>query len=328
MRPCRQVFLVVAILAMAMLIVVMMEDDMSSDDMSALGEVRVKEKMVVVLDDTSAYYDDDYYYNDEGYSILHASSTNTSSTDASSMDASSTETSSISWSKYSLGDVVKGYSKGYDKNYYRKEFPASLAVEFLDILDKMEKDGKGLSGDERLLTFCQLVSVRSKKGGYAVPEKQAAVIHLRLSDAFDYPVRVGGGKRPVLKHQSGADAWMHGGKRTSSNGQSYIYAREYYEKVASSLPPTVESVVLVGSGKHKASKESMIASKDFIALAASFFRDLGFDTTVRLSEGTPDEDFIYLSNARVFVYGGGGYSKNAGICVTQFGGITKGGDMA
>jgi hypothetical protein len=51
------------------------------------------------------------------------------------------------------------------------------------------------------------------------------------------------------------------------------------------------------------------------------FTRRGFDVVQRLS-ALPDEDFVYLANARYFLPTGGGYGGQASTCVERLGGST------
>ena len=50
------------------------------------------------------------------------------------------------------------------------------------------------------------------------------------------------------------------------------------------------------------------------------FTELGYRVMERINCGTPDEDFVYMSSAKYFVPGGGGYSRTVGKLVTRNGG--------
>ena len=49
--------------------------------------------------------------------------------------------------------------------------------------------------------------------------------------------------------------------------------------------------------------------------------DAGYNVTHRWNH-TPDEDLVYMSHARTFVYSGGGFSRIVGECVHRLGGAT------
>ena len=67
-------------------------------------------------------------------------------------------------------------------------------------------------------------------------------------------------------------------------------------------------------------KSHLTQSAKFVGLLKDFLKGKGFIVRVRVNCGTPDEDFLFMSTARYFILGGGGFSRLAATMVRLNGG--------
>lgn len=91
----------------------------------------------------------------------------------------------------------------------------------------------------------------------------------------------------------------------------YTFPGKYYEYVSQELRKlNVKEVIISTSTYHSESDiDKNMLSMKYISKIKHFFEDEGFRTNVRLNCDTPDNDYIFMSSAKIFVQGGGGYSR-------------------
>ncbi|MAM81395.1 MAG: hypothetical protein CMP89_11645, partial [Gammaproteobacteria bacterium] len=58
----------------------------------------------------------------------------------------------------------------------------------------------------------------------------------------------------------------------------------------------------------------------YLHAVEAFLKENGFRVLRRINCGLPDEDFIFMANADIFVQGGGSYSESIGKMVKMNGG--------
>jgi hypothetical protein len=82
--------------------------------------------------------------------------------------------------------------------------------------------------------------------------------------------------------------------------------------ISAILGGCVFKVVVVGYSyhlpNHRHRKVSVRRSIEYRTRLVQYFKDHGFDATAR-PEHLPDEDFLYMTKAKFFVPGGGGFSR-------------------
>ena len=76
---------------------------------------------------------------------------------------------------------------------------------------------------------------------------------------------------------------------------------------------------MVGISKRKISTY-LKWNYHYLSIIETFFKENGFRVIRRVNCGLPDEDFIFMSNADIFVQGGGGYSELIAKMVKMNGG--------
>eukprot|EP00984_Skeletonema_dohrnii_P009638 scaffold3693_cov117-Skeletonema_dohrnii-CCMP3373.AAC.1 len=114
----------------------------------------------------------------------------------------------------------------------------------------------------------------------------------------------------------------------NSHGNLYAYPRHYYEQVAAELLESVGNltkIIVVSNPSHwtrNTDRRNGDYSIDYTYRdnVITFFRSKGFAIQAYHSSGRPDDDFVYMCSARIFVQGGGGLSKLVSTVVTANGG--------
>ena len=134
------------------------------------------------------------------------------------------------------------------------------------------------------------------------------VVHLRLGDTCDY--------------EDAAVLWDVGDTHIFSDGSvetaHYVKPKSYYDEGIKKIPPDSQNVVLVGSVNHSNATDHTNCIR-YRERVMQYFQDYGYQVQTRF-DGDPDRDFVYMSFAKLFIAGGGGYSLSIAKAVNHFGG--------
>jgi len=119
------------------------------------------------------------------------------------------------------------------------------------------------------------------------------------------------------------DCW----KYETIDGIYYAFSKEYYKNVIRTIPKSVKSITIFGNPYHWTRTPDPRAGNydvdnQYRNNVLKFFESHGYKVNMRASHFSPDEDFIYACFAKVFIRGGGGFSKLISDVVTQMNGKT------
>ena len=184
---------------------------------------------------------------------------------------------------YRFGDVVKGYiykrkSKGVF-NKYIKKYSNTLAAKYINAVDKLPDDKKWNNMN---------VLDNISKGG----KKIDVAIHLRVGDV-------------IGKYNKKNNTFKKKHKYT------YFYQPYYFSNLAKKLKKRKINEVYIFYGSHKNFGNN---SKKYVELVEQNLKNEGIKIK-HINKGNPDDDFVNMSNAKIFVNSGGGYSKLIGDLV-------------
>ena len=94
--------------------------------------------------------------------------------------------------------------------------------------------------------------------------------------------------------------------------RKYVLPKKYYVSIVKQLKQMhVTDIVITAATYHiemKNFKKRIKRHELYLSNVESFLKQHGFGVQRRINCGTPDEDFIFMSNANIFVQGGGTYS--------------------
>ena len=211
---------------------------------------------------------------------------------------------------YRLADVVSGtiahreyhHSWGLMSREYNQKFPGSIAASYLD----------HANAPYMFDVLCKVVRMRGQhmQCNSGLPNASDAVVHVRAGDVTT------GIDKNIL--------WKKGSKPFQVGllpPVLHVKPKAYFEDVVTLLPPGVQRIVIVTSSIHGGGG-SRDAAWGYNRLLIRFFKAKGFSVSVRW-KFSPDEDFVFMSHASIFVYGGGGFSRLVGECVKRLGGWTS-----
>jgi hypothetical protein len=209
----------------------------------------------------------------------------------------------VNWASYRLGDIVRGFAV-HQARHYHHQFPSSIASEYLR--------RKNQTMD--LPVLCAIAHERAAVAGKA-PSDNDLVVHIRLGD---------------VARLSGSEMWENG-VRVGKAMQEYVRPRAYYEHLTLPPPSAVSTVILVGSDIHRShgdflnQTEQLQNSASYKNILREWFESKGY-AVQEYHNRLPDEDFVQMATAKMFVFGGGGFSFMAGWCVEKCGGKVYGYD--
>ena len=207
----------------------------------------------------------------------------------------------MKWTRYRLSDAIGGwYFADWTKTKHKIYTPKSLAEEY------QQKWGDNIvteyfNATNRTAEYHTLYKIVQKYKDPSRPQRGVtAVQHLRLGNT------------------ACIECWYTPTSYSAKTKKLYIFPKQYYEHILGQVvAKNVSTVIIVAATSHSNFKtiQNAASSVGNILQMAHFWRHKGFNVRVRLDCGTPDEDFIRMSNAQVFIQGGGGYSKIAGHMV-------------
>ena len=217
---------------------------------------------------------------------------------------------------YRLGDYVRragGFSSRWYYFTYRYSQPHNSII---------RRYGNRTSKAENVAVLADIVR---QCDAPRTPDA-ALIIHLRLGDVIDNH------DRSVDSFLSGDyqvndEMWdsMNGRKWRGTNctaqtctSEGYVKPLTYFETLLSKVPVCVRRVILV-SGSHTQTKNPQ-KSAEYLRRLREFLEQYGFEVEVRWNK-PPDDDFVFMSNAKYFVPSGGGFSELVARVVKEFGGL-------
>lgn len=184
------------------------------------------------------------------------------------------------YKEYRLGDLVKGYfvrtvdRKKIFKNYPRI-FPDTIASRYI-------KEIKNLPDNQKWNNIGILDKLTKSE------EIIDAALHLRLGDIIsDY-------QKKTNTFKNG-----HQGKNV------YFYQPYVYDKIIKELKNKGVKKIHIFYGSHNIWDSN---SSKYVKI----IKDIIFKNNIRIIDkktGNPDKDFIEMSNAKIFIKSGGGFSR-------------------
>ena len=228
------------------------------------------------------------------------------------------------WNRYSLGDIIKSSDQRgvkFKLEEYGKKYPKSIATEYLNKTLHLAHQNQKYNWN----ILCNIVKERSTMMNVSFPSSNDIIIHLRLGDVAD--------ESYYSNNVNGKELFINGTTIKGSKKESkrhYIKTREYYGSMLNRIPTSTNiKIVLVGSDLHVSNKKNTYTapkhthSIEYREALISFLKTEGkfTDITTRWNH-LPDEDFLYMSNSKIFIYSGGGFSHIIGECVRRLGGVT------
>jgi hypothetical protein len=233
----------------------------------------------------------------------------------------------MKWSGYRLGDIMRYWRRDFlswrgtgrfkpsrvdNPGSVCRRWPASLGCLFLNFatsrVSSQTKRDREIYKDrrqrEKIFTDILVETVRGQ--GKDIPSSDTVVVHVRLSDVltrdncWDLPPCVWRG--------------LNGARRI------YVYPISWYDTVVQEIRNinTTLKVVVVGHAYHGENRKKIGTQRrrsiEYRTRIVEYFKDHGFNASAR-PEHLPDDDFLYMTNSKFFVSGGGGFSEMiAEIC--------------
>ncbi len=204
---------------------------------------------------------------------------------------------------YRLGDIVKG------KKWRTREMiewlsinaPESIASRYLSYTD-----------DENNYDVLLDIINSVEYSKISLPEANEIIVHLRIGDIFEYYLEDDIDDILCCKDNT---QFLDG-----VNDVWSLRSYNYYDAVFKNIPKELDRVVIV-CGLHTAnSPEVNSHSYEYLYKISEYIRRKGYEVDIRY-DNNADTDFVYMSNAKYFVMGTGGFSSLVSQMVKKNGGF-------
>ena len=208
------------------------------------------------------------------------------------------------WHKYRLSDALHGYIYNYEnKNFlesYKKSLGHTIVSEYFDKFANISQNFLKYGGKTNAKVFMDILSEAKT---IHIP-KNTAVCHVRIGRAVVHAL-----KEFNTNHKEVT-------KDKTYDWSRYVYPVHYYQSLVPRLHSlNVTNIIMVGSTIHDSAKWKKESYK-YIGFLEDFFVANEFNVQRRIDCNTPDEDFVFMSTAPIFIRGGGGFSAFIGKAVT------------
>jgi len=187
---------------------------------------------------------------------------------------------------YKLGDVVLDteFNLYPIRIFYRNYFKNTIAGEYF----------KRTSESHDYETLYQIVK-EWKSRCKILPSEDEAIFHIRAGDVIDW------------EYPDDIDDLLEGRK---SYNYSKCGPKDYllsYEKIIAKCK-SLEKIkkITIVSGYH--TNEDHTRSEVYLKKIKQFIEKNNFEVTMRINNN-PDDDFVFMSNSKIFMKSGGGFSK-------------------
>ena len=152
-----------------------------------------------------------------------------------------------------------------------------------------------MDSTQRDMVFDQIVTEILRVPGGDIPSQNTVVVHVRLSDVL---TRDDCWALPPCRH---------------IKGRVYAYPFLWYDTVVLDIrnafrQGTSPKIEIIGFAYHLINAENIRRSEDYRAKMVEYFKKRGFSASER-PDSLPDDDFLYMTRAKFFVPGGGGFSR-------------------
>ena len=228
------------------------------------------------------------------------------------------------WNSYRLSDGFNWYA-GTGGDDYCKKYPDTVLCHY-QMMTGHGSPSRGDIPEEDRLTI--MMDIMDNNFDLAC-EEYAATIFLRLGDGLC---------EPHSDHHSchttdvsnmcyrKLDCWNY----DSDCVHPHTKSKEYYESIADKLSLMLNTssnpqVLIIASPfhwtrSHDYRNGDYSVDSCYCNHVAGFLMDLGFDPVLRSPVRSPDEDLCVMSRSRIYIQGGGGFSRLAAKMVKRRGG--------
>lgn len=190
---------------------------------------------------------------------------------------------------YRFSDIFREWSSASKGTPYRneflKKFPNTLGAKYL----KKYKKNKDFNTLNEIIDKEYLPLLDS------LPDENTVVVHLRIGDVI------------LKKKDKVKDKKYYNYDILIKPWFTYGWQPSKYENLAKKLykkNPKYKIIVIFGAHFN----ENKQISEDYVEDITTIFRDLGFNVKEKHT-GNPDLDFSFMSQAKIWVPGGGGFSN-------------------
>jgi hypothetical protein len=190
--------------------------------------------------------------------------------------------------KYRLSDMFHSYERNVEKvgyKYHKKNYPNSIAVEYMD------KTQKGSQYDILLDIVNNRLQQNIKKYN---KYKKYIIIHIRTGDIIE-------------KSKCNINNLLY--NTSVCNYSKYIKPLSYYKNKINLLKSSCKKFkILIISGFHLGNSINNIKSIQYLKQIANKLKDDNIKIKLRINKDA-DEDFLIMCNSKYYIPSGGGFSS-------------------
>lgn len=214
------------------------------------------------------------------------------------------------WTGYRLGDCISFCKCGWVHDLPQTTMAAEYAP------------GCSRSNYTRLL---DILKRRDGQDKYECPEPDALVIHLRLGDKVEkayFEIL----KRLDFDQQRAYVRFIDGGWEDKLSGDIYhsSFIKGIPELVHDARSANVSTVYIVSGTHYRYADKLGHMSYVYLQCLKRAMTAEGLEVKMRISEGSPDQDFYFLACSRNIAVSAGGFSRHAGNLAQLRGGTQVG----
>ncbi len=200
------------------------------------------------------------------------------------------------WIEYRLGDIIKGYFiDTNDKKYLynlKKKLPNSIGGQYI-------KNTEGLKNKKNNYEILiKIIDSKIKLENINLPRENDIILHLRMGD--------------VIKNYN-----TKTNEFEFNNRWKYVTRFDNLEKEIDKLDNSKKIIIVYGFHKKNINKK---ANDKYLNNIKDILKSKNFNYEEKLS-GNPDEDFIFMCKAKIFIKSGGSFSRLISNMVKKNGGM-------
>lgn len=203
---------------------------------------------------------------------------------------------------YRLADCIYGWvrKESSSKKFHIDNYPKSIGSCYLKETDTVEyAKNKTPYVDHEVLYKIVMKEIETR----TINLDELPIIHVRIGDAFS------------VKNASKISL-----DELCKSGNDYVQPYSFYEEISCKLKEINKKKVIIIAGCHNyLSNENFEKTKIYLRNIEDILSKNNIDIEYKLG-GDPDEAFCLLSSAKIFIPGGGGFSRLAKHIVRKNGG--------
>ena len=191
---------------------------------------------------------------------------------------------------YRLADCVYGWDRKY--NFYYKNYTNSIGSKYLRKTNNLEVYLKNKPPYVDHQIFYDIVMDEIKNNYNNLNNNNYPILHIRIGDAFNVK-----------------DAYKMSINELAQKGSDFVQPITFYEDICKKLINEKKNNIIIIAGIHNNNKNTK-KTREYLRLIEDLLNKYKINFEYKLG-GNPDEAFCLMSSSKIFIPGGGGFSRLA-----------------